>query len=157
MKLQPGAIIRPAISMLVVLAPLGILQRVMIDNGTMEPHGPGVLLLSAVVLFFGAVTGFGAGRLAGRDEAPHGAAAAAVGFLFASLAAYLRSVFFSGSAPSLLGVVYNAMLMSLLGMGGGMLARRTRPPDRQGDHMLDDNGTTTADHNGSAGPNGTKP
>jgi len=109
------------------LIPIGILQRVLIDNATIEPGGSAVLAITGIILVLGAVCGFGAAKLAQDLPLQNGAASAALAYLLASFAALLRSIIFGGTTPSVVGAAFAMMMMATFGMFGAMLERRSRP------------------------------
>ncbi len=126
--LRWGAIWRAAVSVSVFLLPIGILQRVLIDNDTIEPGSPGSFAFFAVILVLGAVAGFGAAKLARERPIPNGAAAAALAYLIVQGAGLLRRLIWDSSTlPSPFSVVYLALLMATCGMLGAALERRSRP------------------------------
>ncbi len=126
--LRWGAIWRAAVSVSVFLLPIGILQRVLVDNDTIEAGGLGSLAFFAVILLLGAVAGFGAAKLARERPIPNGAAAAALAYLIVQGAGLVRRLIWDASSlPSPFSVVYLALLMATCGMLGAALERRSRP------------------------------
>ena len=122
--LEWSAIWRPALSTSVFLLPLGILQQVLIDRGTIARGGSESLLFFAGYLFLGAVTGFGSARLAATKLLQHGAAAAALAYAIVQSVGIVRHLLIGRSLLSPLSFVYLALLMSTCGMLGAMLERR---------------------------------
>ena len=125
-QLRWDAIWRAAISVSLFLIPIGILQRVLIDNGTIDKGGPAALIGSALILTLGAVAGFGAAKLARSHVLPNGAAAAALAYLIAQAAGILRRAIMGGTIPSIVTIAYLALLMATCGMLGAALERRSR-------------------------------
>jgi hypothetical protein len=125
--LRWAAIWRAAVSVSVFLLPIGILQRVWVDNGTIEKDSPASFGIFAIILVLGAVAGFGAAKLAQQRPIPNGAAAAALAYLIVQGAGLVRRLFSGGSLPSPVSIVYLALLMATCGMLGAVLERRTRP------------------------------
>lgn len=140
-QLRWDAIWRAAISVSLFLIPMGIIQRVLIDHGTIDKGGTAALVLSALILTLGAVAGFGAAKLARTHVLPNGAAAAALAYLIAQAAGLLRRAIMGGTIPSVVTIAYLALLMATCGMLGAALERRSRAlrepvirhdPDRHG-------------------------
>jgi hypothetical protein len=125
-RLEWGAIWRPAVSISVFLLPLGILQQVWVDDGTIEKNGSASLLFVAVFLFLAAVCGFGAARLASDRLLPHGAAAAGLAYVIVQGVGIVRHVIVGEDIISPLTFAYLALLMATCGMLGAMLERRAR-------------------------------
>lgn len=125
-QLRWDAIWRAAISVSLFLIPIGILQRVLIDNDTIVQGGPAALVLSALILTLGAVAGFGAAKLARTHVLPNGAAAAALAYLIAQTAGLIRRSITGGTTPSVVTIAYLALLMATCGMLGAALERRSR-------------------------------
>jgi hypothetical protein len=122
--LRWSAIWRPALSTSVFLLPLGILQQVLVDRGTIARGGSESLLFFAGYLFLGAVAGFGSARLAESQLLQHGAAAAALAYAIVQGVGIVRHLAIGKSAISPLSFIYLALLMATCGMLGAMLERR---------------------------------
>jgi len=125
--LRWDAIWRAAVSVSVFLLPIGILQRVLVDNDTIEAGSAASFAFFAVILVLGAIAGFGAAKLARERPIPNGAAAAALAYLIVQGAGLVRRLVSGGSLPSPFSVVYLALLMATCGMLGAALERRSRP------------------------------
>ena len=126
-RLHWGAIWRPALSVSVFLLPLGILQQVWVDDGTIGRNSSASLLFGAVFLFLAAVCGFGAARLAPDRLLEHGAAAAALAYAIVQGIGIVRHLITGRPVVSHLpSYVSLALLMATCGMLGAMLERRAR-------------------------------
>jgi hypothetical protein len=125
--LRWDAIWRAAVSVSVFLLPIGIVQRVLVDNDTIEAGSAASFGFFGVILLLGAIAGFGAAKLARERPVPNGAAAAALAYLIVQGAGLIRRAVTGGSLPSPLSVVYLALLMATCGMLGAALERRSRP------------------------------
>jgi len=126
LDLRWSAIWRPAMSVSLFLLPIGIAQRVLVDNGTLEKGGAGSLLISLIILVLGAIAGFGAAKLAPERPLPNGAAAAALAYGIVQGGGLLRKLFAGGTLVSPVQLVYLALLMATCGMAGAALERKSR-------------------------------
>jgi hypothetical protein len=124
-----AAIWRPALSVSVFLLPLGILQQVLVDGGTIERNGSASLLFVALFLFLAAVCGFGAARLAHHRLLPHGAAAAGLAYVIVQGVGIVRHLIVGEAPVSPVTFAYLALLMATCGMLGAMVERRGRRLD----------------------------
>ena len=125
-RLEWGAIWRPALSISVFLLPLGILQQVLVDDGSIDRNGSVSLLFVAVFLFLAAVCGYGAARLASDRLLEHGAAAAGLAYVIVQGVGIIRHLVTGEDLISPLSFIYLALLMATCGMLGAMLERRAR-------------------------------
>ena len=133
--LRWSAIWRAAGAMAIFLVPVGLLQA--------SQEGAAALILTGVILFLGMVAGFGAAKLAWERPIPNGAAAGALAYLFVQGAGFIRRAVADEDLPSIVSVIYLALLMATCGMVGAALERRTRALRVTADGPTGDEGETT--------------
>lgn len=105
-------IIAGAVSGLFFALPAAVLQRTVFEDSAMA----GVML--AVVLFAGALAGYGAARPLPRNPLVHGAAAGLLTFVGAQLVYAIAA----REVPNPIGVVFGALLFASLGTIGAYVA-----------------------------------
>jgi hypothetical protein len=118
----PQALWRGAVTALVVVLPLAVLNNVVVAGG--EPaSSPLVLALFGLTLLGGAAGGWATIRLSPAAGLPYAAGAAALAYVVAQgVGVVLRLL--RGDDLKLAGYPFLALLMATCGMLGGMFARR---------------------------------
>ena len=114
-----GAIWRAGLSLAFLFLPIALIME------SLELSDTEALPFFAVILFLGAVGGFGAAKLAPDRPLPNGAAAAAFGYVLVQGIGVIRHLF-TGEDSTVLTYIFLALLMATCGMLGAMLERRTR-------------------------------
>ncbi len=116
------ALWRGAVTALVVVLPLAVINNVVVADGQ-EPGSPLVLLLFGLILLGGAAGGWAVVRLSPSARLVHAASASALAYVIAQgLGVVLRLA--RGDELSWVGYPFLALLMATCGMLGGMFARR---------------------------------
>ena len=114
-----NAVWRAGLSLAFLFLPIALIME------TLELSDLEALPFFALILFLGAVGGFGAAKLAPERPLPNGAAAAAFGYvLVQGLGVILHLV--QGEENAWLTYIFLALLMATCGMLGAMVERRTK-------------------------------
>jgi hypothetical protein len=118
----PQALWRGAVTALVVVLPLAVLNNVVVADGE-SASSPLVLLLFGLILLGGAAGGWATIRLSPAAPLAYAAGAAALAYVVAQgVGVVLRLL--RGDEINVAGYPFAALLMATCGMLGGMFARR---------------------------------
>lgn len=127
-ELDRDALVQAAASGVLIVGPLAALSVWLVDTDGEGSGGLGGILFLAILVAF-AIVGWIAGRAAPTLPTVHGALAA-VGAFVVVQATILLIAFVAGydSDPSIVGLVYGALLAAVAGTIGALVSARRRRP-----------------------------
>ncbi len=126
-----AAMVRGAVTALVVAAPVAVFNQLLISAGDIEPNSAPVLLFWLLILFGGAAGGWGVLRLCPEASMAHAAGSGAIAYVeVQSIGVILRLL--DGDDISWLAYPFLLLMMATAAMLGGMFGRRWNRQGGQG-------------------------
>ena len=117
------ALWRGAVTALVVVLPVGVLNQYLVSSEVISRNSPVAILLRLLILLGGASGGWAVIRLSPKAPLPYAAAASAIAYVVVqSIGVILRLI--SNEPIGWLGYPLLALMMATCGTLGGMYARR---------------------------------